>query len=100
MRDRGPVIYFTGPRKVEVALLREAFLRSGLTAGDVARVLGWRAAGSQRGRADSQRVKRYLGITPYPGTRGYPPRLRERFSYEMAVKLAEAIGVDPVDVGL
>jgi hypothetical protein len=50
--------------------------------------------------ADGSRVKRTLGLRVYRGGRGSMPRLRQFCSYEMALKLAEAIGVDPVDVGL
>jgi hypothetical protein len=85
--------------EVDLAPLREAFLRSGLTAGDVARTLGWTRTNYGRRVNDSGRVKRYLGISPCQGG-GQAPRLRERCSYKTAVMLAEAIGVDPVDVGL
>lgn len=83
--------------EIPVAPLREAFERSGLTAAEVARVLDWR---DPRGRIDGRRVKRALGIVPVAMGRGYGPKCVRSTSYERALKLADAIGVDPVDVGL
>jgi hypothetical protein len=69
--------------QVPVAPLREAFLRSGLTATEVARAAGW-----VRHQADCARVARSLGL------RGS----QEFVTYANALVLADAIGVDPVDV--
>lgn len=83
-------------REIDLAPLREAFHASGRTLADIARTLGW----SLHGRPDSGRVSRALGIRPYNPGRGQPNRLRAACSYEMAVRLAEAIGADPYEVGL
>lgn len=100
----------TRERKIPLAPLREAFLESGRTASEVARSLGWtrtsysrNQGGHRRGPyrvADSERVRRTLGIIPENQGHGYPPKLRERCSYEMAVRLALAIGIDPFEVDL
>lgn len=83
--------------EVSIAPLREAFERTGLTATEVARSLNWY---DHRGRADGQRVKRALGILPSAMGRGCGSKCIRSTSYERAVKLADAIGIDPVDVGL
>jgi hypothetical protein len=89
---------------VEVAPLRDAFLGSGLSASEVARRLGWQRKHLHRGKyrqmPDASRVTRMLGIRVYAPGRGYPSRARCGMSYENAAKLADAIGVDPIDVGL
>jgi hypothetical protein len=80
--------------------LREAFLASGLTFSHIARQCGW--VRYQRGLeiGDATRVARLLGLRDYKPGPGYPRRVRERISYENATRLAEAIGVDPYEVGL
>jgi hypothetical protein len=96
-------------REVDLRPLREAFLASRLSADEVARRLGWmrfprrRRGGKVYGPhmiADESRVKRTLGLRVHKCGRDSKSRLRQSCSYEMALKLAEAIGVDPVDVGL
>lgn len=94
---------------VDNTALREAFESSGLTAGDVARRMGWtRRQGKTRkdGRragpwmcADISRVKRALGLNPEGGSRN-GGKMRREIDYDTALRLAEAIGVDPTDVGL
>lgn len=83
----------------DLAPLREAFLRSGLSAADVARALGWTCQAHGRPHADGPRVKRALGLKPQQNGDGLVTT-RQRCSYEMAVRLAAAIGVDPWEVGL
>lgn len=90
---------------VPVAPLREAFERSGLRACDVAHALGWVRRGG--GSADTQRVRRSLGLAHYTSTRTRADGSRsswravnERIGYEHAVRFAAAMGVDPVEVGL
>jgi len=83
-------------REVPVAPLREAFLRSGRTAVEVARSLDW----YDKGRPDGYRVKRALGIKPSPFGKGYGLKCIQSTSYDRALRIAYAIGVDPVDVGL
>lgn len=66
--------------------LREAFLISGMTACQLARDLGWYSGR----RPDASRVRRTLGIT---GS-------RRRINRRLAEKVALAMEVDPVDVGI
>lgn len=79
--DASPV---TG--EIDIAPIREAFERSGLTLTEVARRLGWT-------RPDQPRIGRALGYHRDHG------RLRQQVTYETAVQLCRAIGIDPVDVG-
>jgi hypothetical protein len=80
-------------REVPVEPLREAFRRSGLSSGDLARALGWM-------RPDHARVERQLGIKTAGRARGSNPYYIESTSYDRAVELARAMGVDPTEVGL
>ena len=93
--------------RIENALLREAFLRaqvaSGLTAYEVARRVGWWAKrrDPKTPQADASRVMRALGlrddVTTHHG-RKYCSR-RQTVGYETALSLADAIGIDPVEIG-
>lgn len=84
-----------GYREIPVAPLREAFERSGLSASEVARRLGW-----TRTVPDSGRVLRQLGLYPTHNGHGHGYRTRETMSDDRAAELARVLGVDPVDVGL
>lgn len=99
-----------GQGEVSVAPLREAFLRMepGLRkrsngpgpwdAGTlVAERLGWY---DQCRRLDSARVRRVLGLRPYPMGHGRGSRIRQEVTYDMAVRLCEAMDLDPVDFDL
>lgn len=79
--------------KVDVALLQEAFKKSDITPAELARRLNW-----MERRPDSARAMRRLGIYPYyvRGRKSY----NKTVDYDQALKIAEAIGVDPTDVGL
>lgn len=87
---------------VEVAPLREAFLRyqaeEGLSPGEVARRMGWTYVGTGRYsgqvRADSQRVRRQLGLAWHRGD------VRQHIAYVRAEELCCAIGADPLECGL
>jgi transcriptional regulator with XRE-family HTH domain len=79
--------------EIPVGPLREAFSRCGKSLAQIAREAG----------CDPQHVARILsgaGQYVYRSGRRYGPYFRHAISYEMACKLADAIGVDPVDVGL
>jgi hypothetical protein len=94
-----------GALMVDVVPLREAFVASGLTGGEVAQRLGWtkphwRYPTTARPVGDQSRVKRVLGLRQYNPGQGYPSRYRERMTYDMAVRMAEALNVDPFEVGL
>jgi transcriptional regulator with XRE-family HTH domain len=80
------------PGKVPVAPLREAFLRSGVTAASVAFTLGW----MERGKRDGARVKRTLGILD-DINHGHPSR-RTMVDAEIVMLIADAIGVGAWEV--
>lgn len=83
--------------KIDNAALRERFERSPLTAADVARAVGWTYERRGRPRADTSRVKRALGLQDdvSHGCRGR----RVLIDAETAALIAEAIGVEPWEVG-
>lgn len=83
---------------VPVAPLREAFEESGMTTGQVAQRLGWFRA--HDGFPDRSRFLRAIGV--YHSYKGGARRryFRVNTSYVTAVAIAEALGLDPVDVGL
>lgn len=97
------------PGTIPVDPFREAFEqrrdRDGLTLSRLADELGWyRKRTGQRKNAgqmmaDSQRVSRVLGITPFHDGRGHTS-VRTALSYDLAVRLAEALDLDPRDVGI
>jgi hypothetical protein len=94
-------------RLVAVGPLREAFVASGLTYGAVCRRIGWmyepgpyaRSRSQYAPAPDTSRLKRALGILPSVGSKR-DPRLSVRIDYDIALRIAEAIGADPVDIGL
>ena len=76
----------------DVEPFRRAFLASGMSLTDVARKAGWM-------RPDQPRAGQALGLhkSKIKGRRrGY----RKKLCHGTAVALCEALGVDPVDVGL
>lgn len=86
-----------------VAPIREAFEAGGGSAVALAHTLGW--YGTRTGRtpseranakADSSRVRRALGIIP--DRKGGP--CRQQITLSTAYRLVDAMGLDPVDVGL
>jgi hypothetical protein len=95
----------TGDR-VPNAPLREAFLASGLSAKVVAERLGWMRrptpATRRRGHlADDTRVRSALGLKrSAPSRHGRVPTVRQTLDYDVALQIARALDLDPVDVGL
>jgi hypothetical protein len=88
---------------VPTAPLREAFERSGLSVCELARRLDWwhhtsDGNGGRRRAPDTMRVARQLGIKPTHSRRKV--HLRQAMRYERALEIAEAIDVDPHEVGL
>lgn len=84
---------------VDVAPIREAFIRSGLSLQEVARELGYSRGGTKgQGRWDSTRVARRLGMKPEHW--GDKRHMVEKLRYEDAVLFVRAIGADPVDCGV
>lgn len=56
----------------------------------------------RQGPGDGSRLKRLLGITPTPSTkngRRYKT-YRQNIAYDDAVRIADALGLDPFEVGL
>jgi hypothetical protein len=82
------------PGKVPNDRLRDAFLASDRTAADVARSLGWL---DKRGKAESSRVLRTLGLKDDVSGRGTRSR-RRLIDWETGSLIAEAIGVGPWEV--
>jgi hypothetical protein len=81
--------------EVDVAPLREAFERSGMTASEVAIRLGWFRA---NGDPDGTKVRKKLGIVAsYSHGRHYHQRT---MSYENGVAFVRALEIAPVDVGV
>jgi hypothetical protein len=80
--------------EVPIAPFRDAFLASGLSYSELARRMGWTLV-----KPDVQKVRRQLGLA---GSQGlvYNDKPREFMHYDIAVKLAEALDIDPVEVGL
>lgn len=91
------------PGKIDNASLREAFLRSGMTAADVARSIGWLYAhrSSRPLQADGARVRKVLGLEDTVSrTRGRTYRSRRiMIDAETAGLIADAIGVGPWEIG-
>lgn len=85
--------------RIDNDLLRERFFDSGMTAYEVARTIGWEN-NRRNGRTsfDSSRVKRTLGINVQNSGKGYVC-YRRRISLSETLKIAEAIAVDPHEVG-
>ncbi len=84
------------PGKINNAKLREAFLASGLTAGQVARRMGWEHSKS-RG-PDTPRIKRTLGLLDEVNGRKFRST-RTLIDAETATLLADAIGIAPGEIG-
>jgi hypothetical protein len=76
------------------APIREAFIKSGISAYDLAGFCGW--AKGKDGTPDGSRVERLLGLRPYKNGHG---RLSTNVSMseENALKIIEALHYDPVD---
>jgi hypothetical protein len=72
-------------------VVREAFERSGLTLSQVAKNLGWVTQVPDVGR-----VSVMIGRKPDPKYK----RPHATMRYDSALKLCEAMGYDPVDLGL
>lgn len=112
------------PDRIPNAALRKKFLAQrndpgGYTATGLAKECGWVVHNQGRWgkttQGDSRRVTRALGITPetqrrskrHPLPEGQDPDPQDRvryfnqnISYEKALKIAEVLGLSPIDVGL
>lgn len=86
--------------QVDVAPLREAFERSGMTFHEVGLAAGWFKSQSQRWTiGDTSRVAKNLGLMDVIGRNGRRYR-RTWVSYDVAVILVRAMGLYPVDFDL
>lgn len=68
--------------------------REGLTLAEVAERIGWITRAKTGRKPDSSRVGRTLGVARENG------KARTQISVENALKLADALHVDPVEMGL
>ena len=86
-------------RSVPVDALQEAFRRSEKSAADLARALGMIRPDQES--ADTSRILRLLGLRS-PGFRAdrKPSPPKRTIDYDMAVRIANALGVDPTEVGV
>jgi hypothetical protein len=80
---------------VPVEPLRAAFLRSGVTAAELCRWLGWLRPD---GGPDTSRLRRALGLLP--STSHGQTKMAKRIGIDRAALLADALSVDPHEVGL
>ena len=85
---------------------REAFKRSGLNAAEVALRMGYVRSRRVDQTGDATRLLRLLNLvdsshTIKKGKRyGGGLKVHDEIRYDLAVRLAEAMDVDPVDVGI
>jgi hypothetical protein len=80
---------------VPVEPLRDAFLRSGLSAAEVCRWLEWYRPD---GGPDTSRFRRALGLLPN-SSHGRSRRAR-RIGVDRATLIADALSIDPWEVGI
>lgn len=73
--------------------IREAFLRSGLQAADVANFCGWLR---KNGMPDTTKLNRSLGIESQKNKDGTHYR-NTRMAEQSALEVIEALNLDPVD---
>ncbi len=90
--------------RVDVALLREAFLASGRSAGDVALAAGmtYRRKGRRPVAGNGSDLRRALGLAAdcrHHGARPYRST-RTTIPVDTALRIADALGLDPVDIGI
>ena len=79
----------------------EAYERSGLPANEVALRIGMTRKRRGRAEGDSTSLLRLLGLAPdvSRGYRSFRPRDGD-IDYDLGVRLARALDVDPVDLGV
>ena len=80
--------------RIDNAKLREAVERSGLSAAEICR-----RAGHTYVSPDTSRLRRSLGLVTWNSGDGRAT-VTKTIDYDLAVKIAEAIHVAPVDVDL
>jgi hypothetical protein len=77
---------------VDMEPFHEAFQRSGLSKAEIARCMG----------CDEARVRRLFGAYRYLYRDGkrYGPYKQTHVTYDVAERLADALGLDPFEVGI
>lgn len=91
MRQAGAVV----SDRIDVGPLRAAFVRSGLTTSEVCNRMGWK---NPDGSPDTTRLLRALGLKAHV-SRGYRT-CAQRINIDRAALIADALNVDPFEVGL
>jgi hypothetical protein len=76
--------------EVDCLILSEAFKRSGLSKGELARRMGW-----LKKKADVHRVSQVLGME-----KDSAGNLRRRVTYRTAVRLCKAMNASPIELGI
>ncbi len=90
--------------RIPVQPLREILLRrysEGETWSSMARRLGWTnpvPRNKNWTKSDSTRLKRLIGIVQYESHGQY--KIRETIKYDTALRVCEALDIDPIYVGL
>ena len=79
------------PPEVEATKVRAAFEKSGMTKCELAGLMGW-----VRTVCNIDRVNTTLGYKKQSGNGKY----KEKLTYELAVRLAKAIGADYYEIGV
>lgn len=82
--------------RVPVALIREAFQRSGLTLSELAKEAGLMSRDGNRMKPDTSRVARMLGLTFQQSGTGHC-YVASFIRHDTAAKIVRAMGLDPVD---
>lgn len=92
----------TSDDRLDLGPFREAFERSGMTVRELADALEWTRPNAGRSVPDVERVKVTLGLKyRYERTNGVVRHHTNRtISYDNAVLLTRAMGLDPVDLGV
>jgi hypothetical protein len=93
-----------GPATINVKPLRDRYYyltqQRGYTAADIASWLGWYRVWGKSNQPDAQRLMKRLGVV-----KGYDGKSRSMLRQSViteakALEIAEALGLDPVDIGL
>jgi hypothetical protein len=74
----------------------ETAVRNGTSYNEICNRLGW---STPDGNGDTSRLRRRIGAMPYLAGNGVQGR-SHTIHYDVAVSIADAINVDPVDLGL
>lgn len=88
-------------KEINVEMLQRAFRDSEMTQNQVARELGWYR--KDRSCGEGNRFSRAIGLLTYQQTLVTGKRVNRRISttsYERAVKIVTAMGLEPTDYGL